>query len=273
MLPPVSRDEMRGQPGENELADLGEDFEAVWAALLERLLAIPLYVQLLHDAYPAVALQDLDFAHAANAIAAFEVRAFARTDSRFERFVRGDDAALSPEEVAGGLEFYGRAGCARCHSGRLFSDQEHHNVGLPQLGPGLGDGASGREDYGRGHVTGLTEDRYAFRTPTLLNVGLTGPYGHAGQFADLRDFVNHYRDVELSHLQYDVSSNVFDPELVTTLVPNSAEVLARLDPLLAAPNDFDGESVYVFVLSLSADNAFDLDDVVPDSVPSGLPLD
>jgi len=68
-------------------------------------------------------VQDLNFAHVANAIAAFE------------RIVRGDGAALTPEQVAGALEFFGPAGCNRCHSGSLFSDQDHHNIGLPQLGP------------------------------------------------------------------------------------------------------------------------------------------
>ncbi len=272
LLPPFARDEMRGFPGENDLADLGEDHTAVWAALLERLFYFPGYVQLLRAAYPDVALQDFGFAHAANAIAAFEVRAFARTNSPFERFVRGDDAALSPEQLTGALEFFGRAGCSSCHSGPLFSDEAHHNIALPQLGPGQGDGPGQHEDYGRERATGQRGERYEFRTPTLLNVGLTGPYGHAGQFYDLRVLVNHYRDAELSLLQYDISSNVFDPALVTTLVPNADELLASLDPLLQIPNHFDVDAVYTFLHALNADDAFSLD-IVPPSVPSGLPID
>jgi cytochrome c peroxidase len=288
MLPPVSREEMRGEPGENPAGDVGngygnsggnsESTEQVWGILTERLLDIPGYVEMLQAAYPGVALQDINFGHVGNAIAAFETRAFARTDSSFERFVRGDDSALTKEQVMGALEFFGPAGCAACHSGSLFTDQDHHNTGLPQLGPGTSPcltcvGALfDHSDIGRENATGRLEDRYKFRTPTLLNVELTGPYGHAGQFAELRDFVAHYRDPELSNRQYDIQSNVFDPALVTTLVPNSDLVLATLDQKLQSPKVFDVDAVTEFLRSLTAHDAGDLSDVVPASVPSGLPV-
>jgi len=274
LLPPLSSEEMRGFG--SDLALLGWDAPAVWAALLERLLDLPGYLALLRAAYPGVALQDLSFAHAANAIAAFELRAFARTDSPFERFVRGDDVALKPAQVSGGLEFFGRAGCVRCHAGSLFSDQDFHDIGLPQIGFGAGDIAlcldCGGDDYGRGDVTHDPADYFAFRTPSLLNVELTGPYGHAGQFVRLRDFVAHYRDVEASLRTYDYLANVTDPQLAGALVPNMDKVLAGLDPGLGSPNEFDVDAVVEFLRSLTADDARSLADVVPDHVPSGLPI-
>lgn len=284
MLPPVSREEMRGAIGENPLGDLGDGYNSmggqsestrqVWDALTERLLDIPGYVQLLRAAYPGVQLQDFTFAHAGNAIAAFEVRAFGLTDSAFERFVRGDDKALTKAQIHGALEFFGPAGCIRCHSGRTFSDQQHHNTGMPQLGPGVNAFApfGDRSDFGRENVTNRFEDRFLFRTPSLLNVAETGPYGHAGQFAELRDMVAHYRDAELSNRQYDIQSNVFDPALVTTQVQNSDLVLSTLDLRLQTPNQFDVDAVVEFLGSLTADEAFSLSRVVPASVPSGLPI-
>jgi cytochrome c peroxidase len=277
LLPVFARNEMRGYPGENDLADLGDDYTAVWAALLERLLAVPGYVDLLRAAYPGVALGDFHFAHAANAIAGFEARAFSHVASPFERFTRGDDAALSSEQLAGAREFFGPAGCNRCHSGSLFTDQQHHNIGLPQLGPGpvdppLGGPVALGADFGRMNVSSDLADIYAFRTPSLLAVALTGPYGHAGQFANLRDFVQHYQDPEVSALSYDISSNVFDPELVTQLVDNTDSVLSHLDPLLANPKRFDVDAVVGFLNSLTPDDAGLLDAFVPDSVPSGLPV-
>jgi cytochrome c peroxidase len=287
MLPPVSREEMRGQPGENPIGDLGDGYnstggnsestERVWAALTERLLDLPGYVTLLRDAYPGVELQDFSFAHIGNAIAAFEARAFARTDSQFERFVRGDDNALSDKELDGALEFFGPAGCVRCHSGSTFTDQGFHNTGMPQLGPGTGVCLTcvgvmvDRSDIGRENATSQFQDRFKFRTPSLLNVELTGPYGHAGQFATLRDMVAHYRDVENSNRQYDIQSNVSDPALVNSLVHNSDLVLATVDSRLA-PNDFDVGAVVAFLRSLTAHDAEDLSDLVPASVPSGLPV-
>jgi len=284
MLPPVSHEEMRGMQGENPLGDLGDGYNSpggrpdvttqVWEELTGRLLAMPGYVALFQRAYPGVAFQDLGFAHAGNAIAAFEVRAFARTDSPFERFVRGDDAALTRGQVRGGLAFFGE-GCNRCHSGSLFSDEQHHNTGLPQLGPGVAGNAFvliPGSDIGHENTTGLMTDRFKFRTPSLLDVARTGPYGHAGQYAKLRDFVAHYQDVVVSNQQYDIQSNVFDPDLVTTLVPNSAQVLATLDPLLQAPNDIDVDAIVQFLQALTAEDALDLSDVVPATVPSGLPI-
>jgi cytochrome c peroxidase len=284
MLPPVSREEMRGMFGENPLGDLGDGYNSsggtpdgtnhVWEQLTERLLDLPRYIELLMAAYPGVALQDFTFAHAGNAIAAFETRAFARTDSPFERFVRGDDAALTRGQVRGALVFFG-VGCAECHAGSLLSDQEHHNIGLPQLGPGVGGdltvGFPGW-DLGRQNVSGFVEDRFAFRTPSLLNVALTGPYGHAGQFEKLRDFVAHYRDPELSNRQYDIQSNVSDPTLVTMLTPNSDVVLATVDPRLQAFSDLDVDAVVEFLHALTARDALDLSDMVPASVPSGLSI-
>ena len=270
------------------LADLGDGYnsnggnsestERVWAALTERLLDLPGYVQLLRDAYPGVQLQDFSFAHVGNAIASFEVRAFSRTDSPFERFVRGDDAALTGRQLDGALVFFGPAGCVKCHSGSTFTDQSFHNTGMPQLGPGNGvcqncvGALVDRSDIGRENVTRLLEDRYKFRTPSLLNVERTAPYGHAGQFANLRDMVAHYRDVENSNRQYDIQSNVSDPGLVDTLVHNSDLVLATLDSRVQTPNDFDVGAVVEFLRSLTADDAADLSGVVPASVPSGLPI-
>jgi len=282
MLPPVSREEMRGLPGENPLGDLGDGYNSsggspestttVWVELTERLLDLPGYVRMLQDAYPGVALQDFTFAHVGNAIAAFEARAFARTDSPFERFVRGDDQALERRQVEGALEFFGQ-GCARCHSGPLLSDQEFHNTGLPQIGPGVTfSGITVGWDLGREHTTGRAEDRFLFRTPSLLNVALTGPYGHAGQFAELRDMVAHYEDAVRSNLQYDIQSNVSDPELVTMLTPNSVQVLAALDPMVEPVIDFDVDAVVEFLHALTADDATDLSGIVPAFVPSGLPI-
>ena len=273
LLPPFSTQEMRGFG--NDLALLDWDHKAVWAALLERLLDLPGYVALLRAAYPETALQDFSFAHAANAIAAFEVRAFARTDSPFERFVRGDDRALTSAQVAGGLEFFGRAGCVRCHTGPLLSDQDFHNIGLPQIAfiPLFALCADcGGDDFGRMKVSGEREDSFAFRTPSLLNVELTGPYGHAGQFVELRDMVAHYRDARRSHLRYDFHGNVTDPQLVRGLVQNSEEVLATLDPRVVTPRFFDVDQVVEFLRALTADDARTLDEIVPPVVPSGLPI-
>jgi cytochrome c peroxidase len=73
---------------------------------------------------------------------------------------------------------------------------------MPQIGPGKGDGASGLEDFGRFKVTGEIEDLFAFRTPSLRNVAVTGPWGHAGGYSDLRQVVVHHLETAESLRSY-----------------------------------------------------------------------
>ena len=272
MFPVTSADEMRGAPGTNELANIPDtDVTAVWSALMVRLGSIDAYVELFESAYPGVSFGEMTFAHAANAMAAYEIRAFAHTDSPYQRFLDGDEQALSETEREGMDDFF-EAGCDRCHDGPLLSNFDHHNTALAQFGPGKGDGDE-RDDFGRERVTGNADDRYAFRTTPLLNVELTGPFGHAGQFVTLRDFVDHYRNHEQNLERYDITENVDQSALWTTQVANQAAVLGNVDRRMRQLDGFDVDEVVAFLRALTAKSARDLSHTVPASVPSGLPLD
>ncbi len=140
----------------------------------------------------------VDFAHVAEAIARYEASQLF-VDSPFQRFVAGDDDALTEAEARGAMLFFtprseGGAGCADCHSGPALSDERFHVLAVPQIGRGKGDGSDGRHDFGRARETGLGADQFAFRTPTLLNVAVTGPYGHDGAYEDLEAMVRHHLD-------------------------------------------------------------------------------
>jgi len=274
MIHVTSRAEMRGQLGENELADEDDtNFTAIWQRIVDRVVAIPEYVTLLQTAYPGLQVVDVHMGHLGNALAGFEARAFGSSDSPLTRFLGGDDAALTLEQLRGGLHFFGAGRCGACHSGPSLTDQAFHNVGLPQFGPGLGDGLGGDDDFGRMRVTLDPADRYGFRTPSLLNVELTAPYGHVGQFSTLSAMVAHFRDVPSSLGDYDVMDHVTEPGIVGTVVGNEVDVLASLSPLVAAPRSFDINWVTSFLGALTADSARDLTRVIPMTVPSGLTID
>lgn len=278
MFPVTSREEMRGIEGDNELADIADDdFTGMWTALMIRLGAIDGYVDLFEAAYPGTEFDDMSFAHAANAIAAFEIAGFESRDSDWERFVAGDDSALRVPELEGAVLFF-ESGCAGCHSGSAMSDFSHHNTGLAQFGPGKGDGPTGTDDFGRERVTGDPADRYAFRTPPLFNVAITGPYGHDGQFAELRDHVTHYVDPEQSLLGYDITEHVDDESLWPLLLDNTADVLATLSPFTQADLGHYGvrrkvRRITRFMETMTGEESTQLDHLVPDSVPSGLPVE
>jgi cytochrome c peroxidase len=116
-------------------------------------------------------------------------------ESPWSAYVRGRLDAIDNEAKAGALLFFrpledGGLNCVRCHSGDLFTNEAHRRVGFPQVGPGFGDGQAG--DFGRARETGRSGDRHAFRVPSLLNVELTAPYGHAGAYRNLISVVAHY---------------------------------------------------------------------------------
>ncbi|MXW20430.1 MAG: hypothetical protein F4Z95_06465 [Gammaproteobacteria bacterium] len=118
-------------------------------------------------------------------------------DTPWRRFLGGDNGAISDDAKRGALLFLrdpddDGLGCAQCHAGDRFTDEKFHNVGFPQLGRGFV--RADRSDLGRWLETLAEADRFAFRTPSLLNVAETAPYGHAGSFATLADAIAYHAD-------------------------------------------------------------------------------
>jgi cytochrome c peroxidase len=241
---------------------------------MDRLLAIDGYVELFQAAYPGVPTDQLGFQHAANAIAAFETEAFASAGSPFDEYVEGDNGALPSAAKRGANLFFGPAACAQCHRGPELTDQQFHNIGVPQLGPGFGPASP--EDYGHGGVTGSVDDRSTFRTPPLRNVELTAPYMHDGAYTTLEAAVRHYLDPSASLTTYDPS--VLRPELQGTYLDGPAQlegILQTLDERVAVPltlSDADVADLVAFLRSLTDPAASGLGALVPETVPSGLPV-
>jgi cytochrome c peroxidase len=274
MFPVTSREEMRGLDDANELSALDDDdFQGIWEGLMARLGAIPEYVMLFELAYPGTDFEDMTFAHAANAIAGFEIAAFESRTSPFERFLQGDPTAMTDAEQDGARAFVD-ANCTECHRGPGLADFAFHNTGLAQLGPGKGHGPTGQEDWGRGGVVNNRGARFAFRTPPLTNVGLTGPWGHAGQFADLGDVVRHYDNPEQGLRDYVVQANVDDPEFFDERFAGSdGAILASIDNDTDARGRPDIGAILTFLNALEDPLVQLYIEDIPESVPSGLPVD
>jgi cytochrome c peroxidase len=272
LFPVLSREEMRAANG-NELADIKDKQpQQVWSALMARLGGIPEYRRMFEAAYPGTRFAQMNFGYASNAIAGFLVDQFAFNNSPWDQFLSGHDDALTEVELRGAKDFMS-ARCSICHNGTTFSDSKFHNVAVAQIGPGKGDGLNGKDDFGRMRETGTAADRYAFRTPALRNVELTGPYGHDGAFADLRAFVDHYSESDIKLHAF--TSAGLEPLLQPTLLPTADAILATRDTLLRGvvfPAQTIDE-VTAFMLALTDPAARDLSHVVPASVPSGLSVD
>jgi len=117
-------------------------------------------------------------------------------NNAWRKYLQGNDDAISTEAKKGALLFFTSkankgANCNRCHSGDFFTDESFHNTGMPQIGMGKGSGTTKTNDYGRTEVTKKSSDKFRFRTPTLLNVEVTGPWGHSGAYTSLEAITQH----------------------------------------------------------------------------------
>ncbi len=283
MFPVTSRDEMRGEIGdtdlygeENELALISNAMpQSVWFALMQRILKFEKYQDMFKAAYPALDQEQLGFQHAANAIAAFEIAAFTFVDSPWDQYLGGRQEALTAAAKRGALLFFGKADCGSCHSGNLLTDQQFHNIAVPQFGPGKDRAAP--LDAGRFAETGADEDRFAFRTPPLRNVALTGPWMHNGAYDRLEDAVKHHLNPKNSLIEFDATR--LPQELQTTYKDDPQvreKLLSNLDPMVAAPKrltatEFD--DLMAFMYALTDSSALELNSWIPDHVPSGLPVE
>ncbi len=276
LMPLITRDEMRGQDGDldvngapNELARIADDDPAaVWDGVMARLMAIPGYRDAFEAAFPDVPAGEHTIAHAVRAIERFEMHLWELTDTPFDRYLGSEesppnDRELSAEAQRGALLFFGPAGCDRCHDGPLLSDGSYHNIGVFPVGM----------DEGRFVVTSNPNDRFAFRTPPLRNVALTGPYMHDGAVETLADAIHqHIAPGET----LDQGLTLPDGTPVSVDAPTADAIRATIDPdvrPLRSLNSDELAALVAFLQALSSDTeATGLPPFAgePTSVPSGL---
>jgi cytochrome c peroxidase len=284
MFPVTSRDEMRGERGDvdamgrsNELSEaFDSDAQRIWRGIITRLLEHEGYRQAFAEVYPTVDPEALGFEHAANAIAAFQEQELSLDQSPWDRYLRGDDSALSERARRGALLFYGEAGCGGCHAGALMTDQKFYNLGVPQLGPGKGPDKP--LDQGRARVSMDPKDIYKFRTPALRHVAYTAPYMHNGAYATLEQVIRHHADPRGSLEGYDGQqlADVALRDQVNLDVKSRAELSEGIAPELSSvPVLGDGQinDLIGFLESCGDPRVAQLDWLVPDVVPSGLAVE
>lgn len=180
--------------------------------VVAKLAAIPEYV----DAFKQVFGHEVNWDDMARAIAAFE-RTRVSSEAPIDRFVRGQEDALTPAQRRGWSLFNGKGRCNGCHAFNpttpFFSDNRFHNVGVAAHKQDFGqlatraanalakgnlaeiDRMAVESDYselGRFLVTKDRADIGAFKTPNLREIVLTAPYMHDGSLATLWDVMDHY---------------------------------------------------------------------------------
>jgi cytochrome c peroxidase len=145
--------------------------------LLDELAEIPGYRIMFRKAFGG---DEITKARLSQAIATFE-RTLVSNKAPFDRWIDGDEAAITESAKRGFVTFNGSGKCAACHSGWRFTDDGFHDIGLTSA------------DIGRGaQVPGEQSLQHAFKTPTLRNIDQRAPYMHDGSLASLHEVVIHY---------------------------------------------------------------------------------
>lgn len=142
-----------------------------------RIRAIPEYVQKFAVALPG---RPVGIDAMATAIAAYE-RSIEPGVAPFDRWIEGDEDAISASARRGFVLFNTKGNCAVCHGGWRLTNDSFHDIGVAT------------KDLGRGQqLKGVEAMQYAFKTPTLRSVALRPPYMHDGSLTSLYDVVRHY---------------------------------------------------------------------------------
>ncbi len=204
--------------------------------VVNRLKAIPEYQHLFTAAFDAE--NSITIENLSKAIAAYE-RTLVTNNSRFDKYMRGDENAILLSEKDG-FELFKKVGCANCHNGPMFSDYKVHVLGAPE------NKKLPEPDTG-------VDEGFGFRTPSLRNLRFTAPYMHNGSIKTLKQVLEFYEDISNGkERNKNVPKSQFDP-LVNELNLSVKEM-----------------SLIISFLNTLNDDSFDK--TIPEAVPSGLPV-
>lgn len=219
--------------------------------VIERMRQVPEYERQFNSAFGG----EPTYGRILNSVAAF-VSSLQSQEVPFDRFVSGNEAAISDSAKSGLELFKGKAGCIQCHDGAMLSDGKFHSLGLEANREifqdplrhitfrrffrtlGVPDYESMRQDAGLYCVTKIKHDRELVRTPTLREVSRTAPYMHDGQLPSLESVVGFYnagggprasKDARLKPLRL---SDAEQAELVEFLKTLSGEPIEVAKPNL-----------------------------------------
>lgn len=194
--------------------------------VIKTLNSMPEYRTLFRQAFSAEK-DPVTFDNMAKAIEAFEATLLT-PHAPFDRFLRGDETALSVEEQKG-LQIFMVKGCKDCHGGVNMGGDDYYPFGVVEApAPTIMAG-----DKGRFKVTETEGDEYVFKSPSLRNIALTAPYFHSGKVWGLRDAV-----AIMSSTQLGATLSDKEVDLVVAFLKSTTGKQPRIDyPVLPAPTE------------------------------------
>ncbi len=277
LFPLTAQFEMAGNPGENDvIGAVRNRIDRGWPIIAKRVRTIPEYGEMFVAAFPHINdPSEVTIVEIGNALGAFISTEWRSSDSPYDAWLAGSPL---PEDAERGRQLFTNLRCASCHAGPLFTDQDFHSIGVPAFGPGRTRRFDPMpRDVGRMGETDLLEDAYKFRTPSLRNVALTGPYGHNGAFPTLEAMIRHHagQDIwtpEMAQLP-EVPWLAAGDFAIRADTREMARLAAARELAPFTVSDADIADLTAFLHALTGETAETRPLGRPETVPSGLPVD
>lgn len=194
--------------------------------VIQTLNSMPQYTRMFAKAFPSEK-SPVTFDNMAHAIEVFEATLLT-PDSPFDKYLRGDENALSAQEKSG-LDKFISKGCVACHGGINMGGTGYYKFGVMEKP--ISEILAG--DTGRFKVTSLEKDQYFFKSPSLRNIALTPPYFHSGKVWGLEEAIDIMGSVQLG-----ISLTKKDVQDIVAYLKSTTGIQPKVYyPILPAPTD------------------------------------
>lgn len=124
------------------------------------------------------------------------IRSLTTTEAPFQKWLRGNENAMSEQQKKGALLFFGKLGCVDCHNQPNLGSNTFHALGVKDLWErgALKTSVNDLRTLGRGGFTGREEDMFKFRAPQLYNLADSGPYFHGSSKETLEEVIDYFNN-------------------------------------------------------------------------------
>ncbi len=200
----------------------------------------PVYQDLFDQAFSTIDPADrYTIKNAGLAVAAYE-RTLLANEAPFQKWLRGDELALTDIEKEGAILFFGKANCGNCHNGPALNNMEFHGYGMKNLDEcpeeTFKTNSSVGENLGRGGFTKNTNDNYKFKVPQLYNLADSPFLGHGASFRSVKEVVA-YKNIGIAESSVVPASQLAEDFVPLNLTENEVNAItAFLENGLRDPN-------------------------------------
>ena len=210
------------------------------------------YTTMFDEAFPGVSPGNrYTTRNAGLAIAAYE-RTLLANQSPFQKYLGGNNNAMTEAEKRGALLFFGDANCANCHNGPGLNSMEFHALGMKDLfacpEETFKTNPDNTENLGRGGFTERVADRFKFKVPQLYNLTDSPFFGHGSSFRSVKEVLEYKNNA--------IAENMVVP---------ASQLAAGFVPLNLTDNEINDLAEFIE----SALHDPNLNRYVPESLPSG----